>query len=56
MILEHLILFGLYTLGVAYHVMQKIGKIRALFPDMHANEVFKTFFKEEWNTLIVSAL
>lgn len=54
--MEYLLIAAIYILGVGYHVMQKIGAIRAKFPDLHFDMVWKTFFAEEWNTLIVSAL
>jgi hypothetical protein len=56
MAIEIFFLFLLYILGAGFHVMQKIGKIKTQYPELAPKVVFNTFFKEEWNTLIVSAL
>jgi hypothetical protein len=54
--IEHLILALLYLLGVSYHVMQKIGMLHKKFQDATIGQTFKTFFKEEWDSLVVSGL
>lgn len=56
MILEHSILAALYILGVCYQVMQEIGKQRKKYPAYRPGQLFGTYWQEEWNTLIVSAL
>lgn len=56
MALEMFFLSVLYLLGVGYHVMQKIGKIKHKYSQLSPENIFKVFFKEEWNTLIVSGL
>ena len=53
---EYILIAILYLLGVGYHVMQKIAAIRVKFPEAPPSMVFSTFLREEWNTLIVSAL
>jgi hypothetical protein len=54
--IEHIILGCLYILGVAFHVMQKVGYLRKKFPDANAGQTFTIFFKEEWDSLVVSGL
>ncbi len=54
--LESLLIAALYIIGVGYDVMKQIGKLRIKYPSLGFGEVWKTFFKEEWNTLMVSAL
>lgn len=56
MALEIIFLSVLYILGVGYHVMQKVGKIKGKYPQLTPENIFKIFFDEEWNTLIVSGL
>lgn len=56
MILEHAILAALYILGALYQVMRCIGDLRKKFPELSPGQLFSTYWKEEWNTLIVSAL
>jgi hypothetical protein len=52
----YLLTCGLFILGVCFHVMQKIGSLRIKFPELDAVTVFNTFFKQEWDSLLVSAL
>ena len=42
--------------GVLFHVMIKIDSYRKTFPTLTFSTIWKTFFREEWNTLIGSGL
>lgn len=46
----------LFALGVGYHVMQVIQRLRRKFPDKGFREIFDTYFREEWDSLIRSGL
>ena len=52
----HFLTFLLFIIGVGYHVMQKVMQLRKKFPDFGLKEIFTLFFKEEWDSLIVSFL
>jgi hypothetical protein len=54
--MDYLLIFVLQLLGIGFHVMQKIMKIGDSFPEKTRKEIFDTFFKEDWDTLCVSAL
>lgn len=45
-----------FLLGVGYHVMQCIMKLRAKFPQLGFKVVFATFFQQEWDSLLRSLL
>jgi hypothetical protein len=55
MLFEHFLLAVIYIIGVLYHVLQKVGKIKEKVNGQFSG-VWRIFFKEEWNTLCVSAL
>lgn len=55
-ILDYIFLFLWALLGVGFHVMQKIANIRTKYMAEPPKIVFKVFFSEDWNTLIVSIL
>lgn len=44
----------LMVCGILFHVMQKIRALRTKFPSCNPNQVVKTFFAEEWDSLFVS--
>lgn len=46
----------LFIIGVLLHVMSRISKLRKKFPELAAGDVFLTFFREDWDSLIVSGL
>ena len=46
----------LMLIGVLFHVMQKVRQLRVKFPELSPARVWKTFFGEEWDSLIVSFL
>lgn len=54
--MEYLIIIACQLLGIGFHVMQKIIKLDDQFPEMTRGQVFNAFFKEDWDTLAVSAL
>lgn len=43
-------------LGVLFHVMVKVTGYKKTFPELTIKTIWKVFFKEEWDSLIVSAL
>lgn len=47
-------LFG-GALGVTFHVLAQVQKLRKKFPKHKAKEILGIFFDEEWNVLFVSA-
>lgn len=52
----YLLTISCFLLGVGYHVMQCIMKLRAKFPELGFKTVFATFFQQEWDSLLRSAL
>lgn len=46
----------LFVLGVGYHVMQIVMKLRKQYPAFGFKEIFNTFFNQEWDSLIRSFL
>ena|SRR5688572_7021532 len=43
-------------LGVLFHVMVKVTGYKKTFPELTFRTIWKVFLKEEWDSLIVSAL
>lgn len=54
--MEYKLTIFLMLLGVAYHVMSCISKLRKKFPELGVKTVWNTFINQEWDSLIVSAL
>lgn len=54
--MEYILIIVLQLLGIGFHVMQKVIEIGNHNPLKTSNEIFKIFFAEDWDTLIVSAL
>lgn len=46
----------LQVLGIGLHVMQKIVKLGNDYPDKSRQEIKDAFFKEDWDTLSISAI
>lgn len=46
----------LFLIGVGYHIMQVIQRLRRKFPEKRFREIFDTYFTEEWDSLIRSGL
>ena len=45
-----------FMLGVFLHVMIKITGYKKTFPELSFGSIWHTFFKEEWDSLIVSGI
>jgi len=56
MILDSIFIIGLYILGTILHIMQRIRKIREKYPDLQPIAVWRTYKKEEWDTMIVNGV
>lgn len=54
--LEFFLIFILQLLGVGFHVMQKIIAFGNTHPEKTKREIIAIFWKEDWDTLGVSAL
>lgn len=54
--MDYILTIVLLIIGIAYHVMQTISKLRNKFPDLKPNTIWSTFFLQEWDSLIVSFL
>lgn len=54
--MNYIITTILIIVGLGYHVMQTIKKFKGLFPELPIKTIWATFFKEEWDSLIVSGL
>jgi hypothetical protein len=52
----YLLILILQTIGVGFHVMQKVISIGTSNPEKHKNEILGIFFQEDWDTLLVSLL
>lgn len=47
----------LFYIGVGFHVMQKVSALKTKYENkVDSSVIWSTFFKEEWDSLIVSAL
>lgn len=55
-LIEYLLIIALQFIGVGFHVMQKVIGFGNIYPDKTKSEIFKTFWKEDWDTLVVSLL
>lgn len=54
--MEYFLIIILESLGVAFHVMQKVVSIGDKFPDETPRNIFQIFWKQDWDTLFVSVL
>lgn len=54
--LDYFLIFLCYFIGAAYRTLSGIGNLRKKFPDLSASGIKKTYFTEEWNTMIATAL
>ena len=54
--MDYLLTIVLFILGVCFHVMQKIMILKASFPQLKFRDIWNTFFKQEWDSLVVSGL
>lgn len=47
----------LFYIGVGFHIMQKVSALKNKYENkVERSVIWATFFKEEWDSLIVSAL
>lgn len=54
--MEYLLIILLQLIGIGFHVMQKVISIGDNHPEKTRRQIFDVFFKEDWDTLFVSAL
>lgn len=54
--MDYILTIAAFILGVGYHVMQKIRKLRVSFPEFDSKTIKNTFLKEEWDSLMTSAI
>lgn len=52
----YLLTIILFLLGVGFHVLQVMDRVKKKFPQYKLSEVFDTYCFEEFNTLLRSAL
>lgn len=52
----YILTVALFLLGVGYFVTKKIDELKVKYPTCDADDVLRTFLKEDWNTLIRSFL
>lgn len=52
----YLLTTAFIIIGVCYHILQKVRALRIQFPLFGASKIWATFFSEEWDTLLASAL
>lgn len=46
----------LFVLGVGYHIMQTVDKLKNKHKEFSFKQIFSVYFNEEWNVLIRSGL
>ncbi len=56
MMIEYILITVIYLIGAGFDAMSKVNKVRVKYPDAGFKMVWGTYFKEEWNTLMVTAL
>jgi hypothetical protein len=54
--IEYILISFLYLLGLGFHAMKKVTGIKEKYPDAGFGAIWATYFKSEWNTLIVASL
>lgn len=54
--MDYILTSILMLVGILFHVMQKVRQLKIQFPELAPVRVWKTFFSEEWDSLIVSFL
>lgn len=48
--------FLIWLCGSALHVLQVVKKLRTQFPEFNAGLIWKTFFAQEWDSLMCSGV
>jgi hypothetical protein len=54
--IEYGLIILLQFLGIGFHVMQKISGLGDKFPEKTSNEIALIFWKEDWDTMMISVL
>lgn len=54
--MEYALIFILQLLGIGLSILQKITGLGDKFPNFDRKQIISTFFNEDWDTLIGSAL
>lgn len=54
--MDYLLTTVLFCLGVGFHVMQKVMTLKNSFTQFSFQSIWQTFFKQEWDSLVVSLL
>lgn len=54
--MEFVLIIVFQLFGIGFHIMQKIMVIDKENPGITRKEIFNIFFKEDWDTLIISAM
>lgn len=53
---DYIVTILLLLAGIVYDALNKIDRLKKSFPSLTPKQVIRTFFWNEWNTLIVAAL
>lgn len=53
---DYILISVLFVLGTAFHVMQKVMTFRKNFPTLGFGQIWGTFIKNEWDSLLISLL
>lgn len=54
--MEYLIIIAFQLCGISLHIMQKVITLGSNYEDHSWKQVFGAFFKEDWDTLLVSGI
>lgn len=54
--MDYAIVTFLFFIGFGYFVMRTITKLKRAYPKLGFSDVWKTFFREEWDTILTSLL
>lgn len=54
--IDHILILLISLIGVGFDVMAKVMRYKKMFPQLSFANIWRTFFKEEWDSLMVSVL
>lgn len=54
--MEYLIVLILELIGISLHVMEKVAVFDKKYPECSINQIFKVFWRQDWNTVIISVI
>jgi len=54
--MEYVLILFFQSLGIGFHVMQKVVTLGDKFPEKTVRQIFLTFWQEDWDTLTISGL